>query len=320
MNRARRFLFSSILGCVLLAALVLATTAAAEVRVGEATRPVNPLIDPQADIIGAKAEYDSDTGTVTFNVTTAALPSPGTEEEPSELEMPVALGSVLACDSTAVGGGNAYPAFSFTYQYAQANFVTWAIFESAAAEPKFDQGTAGLATRTASVTTTTFIATAPLAVNRPFNCAIAGIQNNHVMQGPLLIFPIAVPPAPTNTAPTQTQTQTPASTSQAAPAALSIAGSKPLKLKTGKWATVRIKLTNPGGSATTPGSIRLTAPTGVLVKPEKQRLPVLPAGGAWTIPAKVQLTAQAKKKSTVAVTATAGHLTAKGALVLKRQG
>lgn len=38
------------------------------------------------------------------------------------------------------------------------------------------------------------------------------------------------------------------------------------------------------------GSLRLKAPRGVLVKPEKQKLPVLGAGESWTVTAKVQLT------------------------------
>jgi hypothetical protein len=47
---------------------------------------------------------------------------------------------------------------------------------------------------------------------------------------------------------------------------------------------------------------------------------VLSAGGTWTVAAKVRLTAKAKKKSTVSVTAAAGELTATGSLVLKRRG
>jgi hypothetical protein len=313
-NRARKLLVPAILACVLLAALALTATASAEVRVGEATAPLNPSISPEADIVGAKAEYDSDTGTVTFKVTTAAVPSPGTEAEPSELQMAAGLASTNLCNSTLLGSGTGYPAFAFTYQYLQPNLTTWALFESATAEPKFADGTAGQAVKTVSVTTTTFLAIAPLAVNRPFNCALAYVHIGSHVQGEPLVFPIAVPTPTTTPTPTPTQ-----ATTQPAPAALSIAASKPLKLKAGKWTTVRIKVANRGGSATVPGSLRLKAPAGVLVKPEKQKLPVLTAGGTWTISAKVQLTAKAKKKSTVSLTAAAGRLTATGSLVLKRQ-
>ena len=317
MNRARKFLVPSIIVGVLLATLALAATASAEIRVGEATAPVNPLVNPEADVIGANAEYDSGTGTVTFKVTTAAVPSPGTEEDPSELEMAAGLGSTNSCNSALLRNGTGYPAFAFSYQYLQPNFVPWALIESAGAEPKIDDGTAGLATRSASVTTTTFVGTAPKAVDRPFNCALADVHIGAVLQGEPLIFPIAVPPPPAVT----TQAQVPAPPAPApVAAALSIVGSKPLKLKAGRWTTVRIKVANTGGLPTAPGSLRLTPPAGVLVKPEKQRLPVLTAGGSWTIAAKVQLTAKAKKKSTVSMSAAAGPVIAKGSLVLKRQG
>jgi hypothetical protein len=322
MNRARKLLVPSILACVLLAALALAATASAEVLVGEATAPVNPAVEPEADVIGAKAEYDSDKGAVTFQVTTAALPSPGTEKEPNELEMAAALASPSNCSSAGFGGGGSvYPAFIFDYQYLQPDFVTWSVLESATAEPKFENGTGGLAARTTSVTTTTLEGRASKAANLPFNCAVAEVHIGNAIQGQPLIFPIAVPPPPPVTPPTPAPTQTPAAPTppHAAPAALSIVTPKPPKLKAGKWKTVRIKVANTGGTATASGSLRLKAPRGVLVKPERQRLPVLNAGGAWTVTAKVQLTAKAKKKSTVTLTATAGSAGAKGALVLKRQ-
>jgi hypothetical protein len=138
-----------------------------------------------------------------------------------------------------------------------------------------------------------------------------------------LVFPIAVPPpappADPGTAQNQTQTAPPAA-SKPVPAALSIAASKPLRLKAGRWRTVRIKVANTGGTATAPGSLRLRAPRGVLVKPKRQKLPILSASGSWTLAAKVRLTGKAKRKSTVPVTATAGSLAAAGSLVLKRRG
>ncbi|MBS1885842.1 MAG: hypothetical protein JSU06_01515 [Actinobacteria bacterium] len=322
MNRARRLLVPSILACALLAALALAATASAEIRVGEATAPVNPALKAEADIIGAKAEYESNTGAVTFKVTTAALPSPGTEAEPNELEMAAALASTSNCSSAVIeGGGSVYPAFIFDYQYRQPGFVTWSILESSVSVPKFENGTGGLAARTAGVTTTTFEGIAPKAANLPFSCALVEVHIGNATQGQPLIFPIAVPPPPAPPAtPTQNQAPPPVTAPQHAPAALSIPGTKPLKLKAGKWTTVRINVANPGGSATLPGSLRLKPSTGVLVKPARQKLPVLNAGGTWTVSAKVQLTPKAKPKSTVSLTAAAGPLTAKGSLVLKRLG
>jgi hypothetical protein len=322
MNRARKLLLPSVLTCVVVGVLALAATASAELRVGEATAPVNPSLDPEADIIGAKAEYDSETGAVSFKVTTAALPSPGTVAEPNELEMAAALASPSVCSAAALGGAG-YPVFAFQYQYLQPDFVLWTLFESAGAEPRSEEGSAGLATRSAAVTTTTFFGSAPKAVNRPFSCALATVHIGAVTQGEPLVFPIAVPASapPAGPISTPSQSQTPAAApSKPAPAALAIARSKPLRLKAGRWKTVRIQVANAGGEATAPGSLRLKAPRGVLVKPERQKLPMLSAGGTWTVAAKVRLTAKAKKKSTVSVTAAAGGLTATGSLVLKRRG
>lgn len=316
MNRARKLLVPPILACAVLAALAFAATAAAEIRVGEATGPVNPAVNPQANVTAAKAEYNSDTGALTFAVTTVAAPWPGTEAEPSELEMAAGLGKPSVCSYSGLGTA-AFPVFGFQYHYLQPEIAIWTLQESSSAEPKFPE-TAGQATLSISGTTTTFTATAPKAADLPFNCAIAYVHIGGNRQGDPLVFPIAVPPPPPPASPTPPSTQP--KTSTPAPAALAIARSKPLKLKPGKWTKVRVKVANGGGSSTAPGSLRLKAPRGVLVKPEKQKLPVLTAGGTWTVSAKVQLTAKARQKSTVSLTAAAGRLTAKGSLVLKRQG
>jgi hypothetical protein len=320
MNRTRKLLVPSILVCALLA-LALAATASAEVRVGEATAPANPALNPQADVIAAKAEFDSSAGSLTFAVTTVAAPSPGTETEPSELQMAAGLVTTNTCSRLAFNTP-AFPMFAFEYQYAEDIPPVWRIIESAAAEPKLPE-TLGVAVKSTVGTTTTLSAMVPKAVNGPFNCAAAYVLDSSSSTAPeLLFFPIAVPqpPPPPVTIPAPTQSQAPAPTAPQAVAALSIAKAKALKLKAGKWKTVRIKVANTGGAATVPGSLRLKAPRGVLVKPEKQRLPVLSAGGSWTVSAKVQLTAKAKKKSKLALTATAGGLTTKGTLILKRQG
>ncbi|MBS1877913.1 MAG: hypothetical protein JST31_00215 [Actinobacteria bacterium] len=312
MNRARKLLAPSILSCALLAALVLAGTASAEIRVGEATAPVNPAIDPSASITAAKAEYNSDTGTVAFAVTTAAAPSPETKGKPSPLEMGAALANPSSCNNAAVGSTTSFPTFAFQYSYVQPLLVIWRLQESASVEPTFPE-TVGQATRSVSGTTTTFTATVPRAANLPFSCAVAlvhegvaGVEGRPIEP---LVFPLAVakPPAPPAPAPQPS-------------AVLSIAKSKPLKLTAGKWTKVRIKVANTGSATAATGSLRLKAPKGVLVKPAKQRLPTLAPGGTWTVSAKVQLTAKAKKRSTVSLTAVAGTATAKGSLVLKRQG
>lgn len=320
MNRARKLLVPSILTGALLAALVIAPTASAEIRVGEGTAAVNPSINPEADVIAAKAEYNSDTGFQTFAVTTAAAPrQEDANGEPSALTMLAGLATTGTCSRTAIYAST-FPTFSFEYQYAADVPAVWRIQETADQEPEFPD-TLGPAVKSTVGSTTTFSATAPKAVGGPYNCAAAYVYDPDAGGQPeLLLFPIAVPPpppAPVIPAPAPTPAPAPV---QPAPAALSIAKLKPLQLKVGKWKTVRIKVANPGGLATARGSLRLKAPKGVLVKPEKQKLPVLTAGDTWALSAKVQLTAKAKKKSTVALTATAGSATAKGSLVLKRRG
>jgi hypothetical protein len=81
-----------------------------------------------------------------------------------------------------------------------------------------------------------------------------------------------------------------------------------------------VKVTNTGGTATIPGSLRLRGPKGVIVKSGRQKLPVLLPGGSWTVSYKVELTETAKAKSTLSLTATGGGVTGKGSLVVKRDG
>lgn len=317
MKRVCSLLVPSILACTVLAVLALVPTAAAEVRVGEATTQVNPSLNPEADVVAAKVEYDSATGSQTFAVTTVAAPSPGTEAKPSELQMAAGLVTTDTCSYLAFNTP-AFPMFAFEYRYSEEVPAVWHVIEGINAEPELSES--GVAAKSTVGTTTTLSATAPKAVNRPFNCAVAYVNDPSWTRIPeMLIFPIAVPPPPPPaTPPAPTPSQAPAPAAPQPAAALSIVKAKALMLKPGKWKAVRIKVANTGGAATVPGSLRLKAPRGVLVKPERQKLPVLSAGGSWTVTAKVQLTAKARKKSTVTVTAAAGSVTAKGSLVLKR--
>ena len=125
----------------------------------------------------------------------------------------------------------------------------------------------------------------------------------------MILFPLTTKPEP---APAQTVTP-PATQSTPAPAragVLSIAkAKKPLKLKVGKWATVKVKVTNTGRHGErSPGSLRLKATKGVIVKAGKQKLPALLPGGSWTVSYKVKLTAKAKKSSTLSLVGTAASL------------
>jgi len=319
MNPARRLLVPSVLGWALLAALALAATASAEVRLGEASAPVNPLVAPEANVIAATAEYDSGTGRLTMTVTTAAAPKPPTGEERFTMYAGVDTPHVCALASEFP----AFPTFNFVLPYEAEAPAQWVIHENEASPE-----TAGLAAMTIEGTKTTFSATAPKAVNQPYNCVVAEVVNFNAGEADVLLFPLTAkvdpptPPAqtPADNSPPASSSGRPPAPPAAAPGALAIAKSKPLKLEGGKWRTVRIKVSNTGATATAPGSLRLKAPRGVLVKPERQRLPVLAPGSSWTVSARVQLTETAKATSTVALSASAASLIARGSLALKLKG
>jgi hypothetical protein len=327
MKRTHRLLAPAILIAAILA-LALAASASAEVRVGEASSPADAAIPAEADIVHATASYDSATGAMGFTVTTVKAPQAEDEEgEPSEIEMYVGFVTATdGCDEQALLNEEfTVPGVQVSAPYSEPDNARIEILTSAS-QPPVDGGPA---TRTVTGTTIAISGQLATLADQTFNCAVVMTYSSG-FEPSYLIFPIAVPPPPappaetTTTTPVQAAASTPPAPSAPAPApaALSIARSKPLKLKQGKWATVKVELVNTGGTSSVPGSLRIKAPKGVTVKPETQRLPLLTPGGSWTITARVQVTAKAKTKtkSALALTATAGGLVAKGSLVLKRQG
>jgi hypothetical protein len=306
----------SILLLALVAALAFAATAAAETKVGEATSPVNPSIEPEADIVGAKALYDSNTGAVVFSATTAA---PVTS--PTELTLDAALfTSAKACSIEALQGEPSFPAI-FTEAPFERPFGEWFSIEEEEPTPSGPEGLS--ATSLSGTTFTVNLATAK-AANRPYNCAIVATFNtgSGFEEIDSVAFPIAVPPpvelvverTVTVPAPAQPAPTTPP------PGVLTLGKLKPQQLKVGKWATIKVTLTNSGGSATPQGSLKLKAPQGATVKPGGQKLPALPPGESWTLSFRVKLSASAKKKSTLSLTGAAGGLGVNGSLILKAVG
>jgi hypothetical protein len=171
------------------------------------------------------------------------------------------------------------------------------------------------ATRTNSGPTTTIAVTsaklADLGLNCVFVMTVEGGGGTYI-SFPLVAVPESVPaPAPAPSA-------APA-TSPALPV-LAIARSKPVKLKVGRLKTVRIKLTNTGTAASGPGALRVKAPAGIIVKPERQQVPILVPGGSWTVTVRIELTAKAKKRSVISLTGTAPGLRATGSFVVKLTG
>jgi hypothetical protein len=320
MKRTHRFLVPALLAAAL--SLALAASAAAEVRVGEAEGPADPTVPAEADIVHASAAYDSATGAMSFDLTTVAEPkAKNAKGEPSEAQMVVGLfTATAACSLEALLNKEvAYPVVQILAPYAEPENTK--IQTAEGPNPPFTES--GPATRTVANTKTAISGTVAALANRGFNCAAAVVLPSGQEEPVYLVFPIAapLPPAPPAETPKEPEPPKTAPTSPPpapAPASLSIARSKTLRAKAGKWTRVRITVTNTGGTSSTPGSLRVKGTRGVTVKPETQRLPLLTPGGSWTVTARVQLTKAARARSTLALTATAGGLTAQGSLVLKR--
>jgi hypothetical protein len=310
------------------ALLAFASSAFAETKIGEYSAPLDPTIPAEASVLHASTEYEAATGALTFAVTTGAEPRPTIGGEENEIEMFGILLTLPECSLAAfksaekISGG--FPVYEIVSSYSETTLAQSAFGESEKESPKL-----GFASKEVEGTKTTLKAQNPRAVNQPFTCGavfLLGVENEGgEEEEEVAILPLTVkpepPPAETHTAPSTSETKPSPAPPAPAPAALSIAkAKKPLNLKVGKWATVKVKVTNTGGTATGPGALRVKAPAGVLVKPERQKVPILAPGGSWTISVRVQLTARAKAKTTLALTGTAPGLTAKGSLVVKRAG
>jgi hypothetical protein len=323
MKRTHRLLAPAVLIAAALVALTLAASAAAEVRVGEAGRAADPSVPAEADVVHASASYDSATGAMSFILTTLGEPqAEDAEGEPSEVQMLVGfVTATQACsEEVLLSGEYAFPAVQILAPYAEPENAK--IQTAAGPKPPFIEN--GPATRTVAGTTITLSGTVTALANQSFDCAVATVLPSSHEEPLYLIFPIAVPSPPAPPAeppktpePAQSAKAPVASAPAPAPAVLSIARSKPLKLKPGKWTPVKVTVTNSGGTSSDPGSLRVKGAKGVTVKPETQRVPLLTPGGSWTLTAKVRLTEGAKAKSTLALIATAGSLLAKGSLVIK---
>jgi hypothetical protein len=312
----RRLLPLTVLIAAAVPLLAFAGAAAAETKVGEASSPVNELINPELDILNAKADYDTSTGSVTFSVTTRAAPMTSNPE----LILEAALFTSSKPCSVSAPQEPSFPVLSILTHYDDP-IGEWASFEDAGG-PSSPEDAGPAATAISGGTITTSAATAK-AAGRPYNCALVGTNENTLELLDAVAFPIAVAQQPAGTVTTTSSTTSqpaPASTPAAAPALLSLAKLKPLKLKVGKWAAVKVKVTNTGGTATSPGSLQLKAAKGVVVKGGKQKLPALLPGGSWTVSYKVKLTAKAKKTSTLSLVGTAGTVTSKSSLVVKVAG
>ncbi|MCW2981218.1 MAG: hypothetical protein JWO14_2945 [Solirubrobacterales bacterium] len=320
----RRLLPLTVFLAAAVALLAFAGIAAAETKIGEYTGAPNPEIPAEANVLGATTEYDSTAGTMNFTVTTAAEPRAEIEGKENEILLIVGYATLPVCSLSEfeTGGGNAgFPVFELETPYSQQLAET--ITGESQKEVESGPANLGLGAKTVEGTKTTLTAQSPKAVGKAYTCGLIGLENVENKEEEFVedfaIFPLStkVTPPPVVTPPAPVQTSQPAP----AAAALAIAKvKKPLKLKAGKWATVKVKVTNTGGSTTPPGSLQLKAAKGVIVKGGKQKLPALLPGGSWTVSYKVKLTTKAKKTSTLPLVGTAGTVSSKSSLVLKLAG
>jgi hypothetical protein len=313
------------------ALLLLASVASAETRVGESSTVIRENF-PAAEVtlVKADASYESAAGSVVFHVTTAAGPNLKSEGENAIV---AALTTTTECSGQRSGTAIAralfeHPIFGVGDTLAGAATGLIGNFLSPQNLP---------ATRVVEGTTATLSVASGLAANKEYNCAIiVATESGEEGGGEIdeefpsleekpgatyMSFPIAVPPPPAapataGTAPAPSPSPAPAK----APPALKMAKLKPLALKAGRWGSVKVKVTNTGATATALGSLRVKTARGVLVKPERQQLPVLAPGASWTMTVRVQLGPKAKSRSTLSLTAAASGVSATGPLVLKAKG
>lgn len=311
------------------ALLVFATAASAETRTGESSTVIRENFPTgEVTLVKADASYESTAGSIVFHVTTAT----GAAHE-SEGSILAVLTTTPNCAGKKTGKAIIEPLFQ--------NLVA-GVADSLASPTA--NGLAGSftapqelpATKSVSDTTTTLSLASGTIANKEYDCAIiAAIEPGEgeggeldeefpgLEEGPgatFLSFPISVPPSPPPAPPVVTAAAagpTPPAAAPAAPPVLSIGKLKPLTLAAGKSGTVKVKITNSGGSATALGSLRVKNAEGVLVKPERQQLPVLAPGASRTLSVRVQLGAKAKSKSTLTLTAAASGVTATGSFIAK---
>ncbi len=324
-SHTRRLRVTVVLITALTALLALAASASAETRTGESSTVLREHFPSgEVTLVKAAASFESVAGTATISFTTATGPDP-------ESDSRVVAGLSTSPDCTGQTGRaveeqllvNPPPLLAFEDALSSPNAIAFA--------GSFSAGLEVPAMKTVSGTTTTLSLTTGTLANVSFNCAIVaategGGEENDGEELPgeevvppgttFMIFPISPPPAPP-APPAIAPTAPPA---PPAPPALAMAKLKPISQRVGKWRLVKVKVTNTGGTGTGLGSLRVRTTKGVLVKPERQQLPVLAPGATWTMTVRVQLTAKARRRSTLNLTAAASGVTATGPLVLKAKG
>jgi hypothetical protein len=324
-SHKRRGRATVVLIAALATLLALAANASAETRTGESSTVLRENFPSgEVTLVKAAASFESATGNATVSFTTATGPDPKSEAS-------IVAGLTTSPDCTEQKTGKAIaeqllfnppPILAFKDAFSSPTAIAFA--------GSFSGGLEVPAVKSVNGTTTTLSLTTINLANASFNCAIVaategGGEKNEGEELPgeevvspgatFMIFPISAPAPPAPPAPASTPQPAPA-----APPALQVAKLKPISQRVGKWRLVKVKVTNTGGTGTGLGSLRVRSTNGVVVKPERQQLPVLAPGASWTMTVRVQLTAKARRRSTLNLTAAASGVTATGPLLLKARG
>jgi hypothetical protein len=325
--KSRRRLLPFAVICALVLALAFAAGASAQILKGEETLPESPALEGEEDLLAASATFDSTTGALTVTDTTRSAPTAN-----EHLALIGGLLSVNApCTVQALGEASTkdpnagWPAFKiqsfFSAENLPAGFPQTAWFYSVSKKEEEEQEAAkkfGTGTRVVEGTKTTIAATAPKAIgSSTFTCAIVAVSNTGGGGGSEPDF--AVFPLVAQSEPVAPVVVPPAVIAPPAPkAALSLLKSKPLKLKTEKWTTVKFKITNTGNAEVGPITIKAKAPKGVTLQTKSVELPALLAGQTWPVSFRVKVTEAAKAKSLLKLTATATGLSASSTVTIKQ--
>ena len=310
MSRLRRLRVLALLVAAAVTLLAFAATASAETLAGETNAGSISSVgaDPGATFVKGTATYES-SGKLTFVLTTAA---------PSDAVATfVVVGQTSKeCNALSLlgGGGSELLPPPFVEIVTTSEETTTAVGK--VVRTAEEEGGELPASKSISGTTMTLSMASPRASDLTPNCAIAITESETVST---MAFPLSVPPPPVVPAPPALPAApAPPAPPAPSPAALAISRLKTARIKVGQWKTVKVEVTNTGGTTMAAGSLRVKPVKGVNVKPESQMLPALAPGQSWTLPVRVELTKKAKPKSTLTITATGASATsATGSLVAR---
>jgi hypothetical protein len=307
----RKHRLALVMAIVAALTLVLAASAAAEVRSGSAADGTEPeRIPASIDITSVSASYDT-TGALSVAVATLAPPPVPTKE--------VVLGARFGVLS---GGECVSPRAAVIGTYTSPAEVAWGT----------TTGGEGAGTESISGTTTTLAAAGPALANQPYNCVEPAIyevgEEGELVEPPLeaLTAPIALvgppPPAPPTSSPPSNPPPSPAPTPAPPPApkANLVVPSKTVTLHRGAWKKVKVTITNTGNATAGNVAVKIGKAKGVAIKPKsgKLKLKSIAAGKSKVASFKAALTPKAKASSKLTLAISGGKgLKATGVVTLE---